>query len=841
MILVTMTLAESPVDAVSSAASLLCFHCGLPVPTHERWRSAVLGELRDFCCGGCEAAARAIAASGLEDYYRLRTSSAPAVASGGAEARERLFDREELQSSFVRRLDGLREAALLLDGIRCPACLWLNEQRLRGLSGVVEVSVAYASRTARVRWNPETVALSEILAAVRQIGYEARPIDASHRAGLEREAVRRDASRLLFAGVLGMMVMSLALAAYLIGGPEAAGGLPLWETFARWCELAGTVILLAYPAQEFFAGAWRDLSRRRPGMDVPIVLGLLSAWGGSAWATLRGAGPVYYDAIAMLVFFVLLARALETRARMAAAAVIDRLAVVEPAAARRLAADGAESEIAAIDLQAGDRIRVRSGEVAPADGVILEGRSRFDEAVWTGEPWPRLRGPGETVVAGSCNRDQPVLLRVTRAGEDSTLAQVRRLIEKGLASRPRTAQLADAIANWLVSAVLLVAAATAVFWELRDPVRALPAVAAVLIVTCPCALALATPIALTLGVGRLASIGVVPARLAALESLARADTAALDKTGTVTMGVSHLERIESFGGLGQAEALCTAAALESFSVHPIARAISEAFGNASPARSAVCHDEGVDGIVDAKRWWIGSPPFALGPAAIPAELAGPLSGAQAEQRPVAVLSDRLGRGALFVLAEQLRPGARELVDELRRLGFRRTVLLSGDARERVDRLAATLGFEEAHGRMSTEGKLEWIVAQERSGAKVMYVGDGLNDTATLSAANVSFSFARAPQASRLRSDFLILGEDLSALSSARRVARRCRRILTQNVAWALSYNLLAVPLAAAGWVPPWAAAAGMSGSSIVVVANAMRLRRRQGLLDGVELPARSTV
>jgi P-type Cu2+ transporter len=821
-----MSLANAkPAGALSVVG---CFHCGLPVPTAGRWRVVVLGELRDFCCGGCEAAASAISAGGLEDYYRLRTSNSPTVIPNDAEARERLFDREELQAAFVRRIGGLREASLLLAGIRCPACLWLNEQRLRSLPGIVEVSVSYASQSARVRWDSERTALSEILAAVRQIGYEAQPIDSSHRTGLDQEASRRNASRLLFAGVLGMMVMSLALAAYFLGGPDGRGKLPLWETFARWCELGGTAILLAYPGQEFFAGAWRDLRHWRAGMDVPIVLGLLAAWVGSSWATVRGAGEVYYDAIAMLVFFVLLARAFETRARLAAAAVVDRLAVIEPATARRVGADGAESKVAAIELRAGDQVRVLPGEIVPADGTIVDGRSAFDEAVLTGEPYPHRRGPGETVVAGSCNRNQPVLLRVIRAGEESTLAEVRRLIDRGLASRPRVAQRADKMANGLVWVVLLAAAATALFWALRAPARALPDAAAVLIVTCPCALALATPIALALGAGHLISVGIVPARLAAIEALADADTAAFDKTGTVTAGVSRLESVQAFGGLSEEEALLAAAALESWSSHPIAQAILKKVAGRPQGHSVICHDQGIEGTVQGKRWWVGSPRMAFGPALAPVEVEEGLARAKKRGQLAAVVSDRRGRGALLVLTEALRPGANGMLTELGRLGIGRTALLSGDTRERVEWLAGALGFDDARAEMTAAGKLEWIRTEERSGAHVLYIGDGLNDAATLSAASVSISFAQAPQVSRSRSDFLILGEDLSVLPSARQIARRCCRILRQNVVWAVSYNLLAVPLAAAGFVPPWAAAAGMSASSLLVVANALRLRRKKG-------------
>lgn len=384
-----------------------CFHCGLPLPRGQRWRGPVLGEVRDFCCGGCRAVAEAISRSGLDDYYRLRTANAR-TAAGGNSSEDPLFDREELQQSFVRTAAGRRESSLVLEGVRCPACLWLIEQHLRSQPGIADVTVAYASQTARVVWDPVQTKLSRIRKAVREIGYEARPFDPAHRSEIEPEAARRGSARLVFAGAVGMMVMNLAIAAYAKGGPDAAGRLPLWETFARWCQLAGAAVLLAYPGQDFFAGAWDDWKRRRVGMDVPIVLGLVAAWIGSAAATVAGKGPVYFDAIAMLVFFVLLARAFETRARLRAAAVLDRFAVVRPATASRLDGDGRESTVAALDLAAGDVIRVRPGEIVPADGILLAGESDFDMSVLTGEPWPHARRAGDAIPAGSCNRDQPV-------------------------------------------------------------------------------------------------------------------------------------------------------------------------------------------------------------------------------------------------------------------------------------------------------------------------------------------------------------------------------------------------------------------------------------------------
>jgi Cu2+-exporting ATPase len=801
----------------------VCFHCGLPVP-EARFRGRVAGAEREFCCAGCLAAAEAISQSGLDAYYRLRTAPAPAPAPGGE---ERFFAGEEVQASFVSRVGSLREASLWIEGARCAACLWLNETRISRLPGVVEAAGSYAGQSVRVRWDPSKLTLPDILSEVRLLGYRARPLDPRHRAGVESPEQRGAAARLVVAGALGMLVMNLALATYVLGGPEASGRLALWEVFGRWCALGLTAVLLAYPARGFFAGALRDLSHRRAGMDVPIALGLSAAWCGSALSTLRGSGPVYFDAIGMLVFFVLLARALEERARRAAAGALDRFAVMEPLRATRLETDGAETEVASESLVPGDVIRVRAGEVVPADGILLEGACLFEEAVLTGEPWPRERKAGEAVPAGSSPRGATALLRVERPESASTLAEIRLLLDRGLSGRPPFSELADRLAAKLVGIVLLLSAGTAIFWLARSPSAALPATVAVLIVTCPCALALAAPVAATIAARRLARIGVLSTRPASLERLASCDTIAFDKTGTLTLPEARLHEVATAGGLTREEAVAIAAALESSSQHPAGRALAAAAGNAvPPADSLVTHaGEGVEGRVSGTHWWLGSPAFARGSGELAADLAPSLAAARAEGRLVALLADRQGRAALFTLAEELRPAAEEAVKELSREGMRRAVLLSGDAPEPVARLARRLGFHEALGGLSAGAKLDWIRARQAEGARILFVGDGVNDAPTLAAAATSVSFVEAPRLALVSSDFVMLGRSLAPLAAARRIARRARRVLAQNLGWALSYNLLAVPLAASGFVPPWAAALGMSVSSLAVVGNALRLAR----------------
>lgn len=808
-------------------AHTACFHCGQPVPPNGQWVLEVLGEGRRFCCAGCEAVARTIVDNGLADYYRHRTApgrqgreSSPGLPEG-----LELFDREDMQRSFVRDGGRWREASLILEEVRCAACLWLSERHLRSQPGVLDVDMDFTGARARVRWDPAVTRLSTVLAAIGEIGYTAHPYDPAHRRELDRDQRRRSMSRIVFAAVLGMPVMQFSLATY-VSDVDVHGQLPLWVELGRWCMLLAVTAILAYAGQEFFLGAWRDVRGGRLGMDVPIVAGLSAAWLGSLWGTVNATGEVYLDSIAMFVLFVLAARAYELRGRRTAAAALDRLARVTPEVARRVAPDGREERVAAVDLVPGERVRLRPGEVSAVDGVVVEGSSDFDESLLTGESRPVPKGPGARVVAGSCNREQPVELEVERVGPDSTAGEVGRLLERGLAARPRYTALAARAARWFVAVVLVAAAATAATWLWLDPARALPHTIAVLIVTCPCALALATPVAVALGAGRLAAAGVLPLDMRVIETLARADTVALDKTGTLTDAGFTILRMELPGGEDRDEALAIATALERDSSHPLAEAFRASGIEADGAVTAVrmVPGKGVAGCRRGARWRLGTWEFAAGPTAPAAPLQGLLGSWRDEGLTVCALARDGQPVALFGLSDGLRAGAPEMVRGLEALGFRRPTVLSGDHPRAVRRVAGDLGLADARGGMTPADKLDWIRGQQAAGHRVVMVGDGLNDAPTLAAADASISFAAATRLAQYHSQLMLLTGDLAAIPGAVALARRTRRIVLQNLAWAGAYNLTAMPLAFMGLVPPWAAAIGMSVSSLLVVANAMRLR-----------------
>lgn len=806
-----------------------CFHCGLTVPAGTGWTLEVLEQERHFCCPGCLAVCRTIVDAGLADYYRHRQQpSARAQQSAAELLRElALYDRPEIQSSFVRSKGASREAALILENIRCPACLWLNEQHLRSIDGMLDVDIDYNSDRARVVWDPERLRLSEILQAISEIGYIAHPYDPAHRDELIRLQRRRSSERMIFAGAVGMAVMQFSIGTYLLGAPGPDGMLPLWVVLGRWSALLATTALLVYSAQEFFLGAWNDWKRRRLGMDVPIVLGLSVAFLGSVVATIQQHGEVYFDSIAMFVFFLLIARRFELKGRIEAAKTLDRLARVVPRMAHRLTDDGGLEEVAVVDLKPGERIRVRAGEAVPVDGVLEEGAGSFDESVLTGEALPVHRATGGSVSAGSRNLEHPIVLRVSRCEAESTVSELEGLLREGMRSRPRSALLAEQAAAVFVPVILLLAAVTAGVWLWLDPGVALENTVALLIVTCPCALALATPVAVSIGVSRFASIGVLPLRMEALEGLCKADTVVFDKTGTLTQGRLRIDEIHPVDGFDRSTALEIAAALERDSEHPLALAFREAApaGPIQVDERRIEGGRGVSGRIDGAVWRLGQPGYASDGGPLSDALTASVDRLEAAGRSVVVLSRDARPVALFGLRDQPRPGLPETLRALRRQGIERLLILSGDNQGAVDVLAGGLDVDAALGGCLPQQKMARVRELQARGHRVAMVGDGINDAATLAAADVSISFAEANELAQASSDFLVLGDSLEGVARARALARRTRRTILQNLSWAVGYNALAVPAAMLGLIAPWGAAIGMSASSLLVVANSLRLRR----------------
>ena len=794
-----------------------CFHCGEEVPPGSHYEVSISGAPRAMCCAGCQAVAQAIVDGGLESFYEHRTgpSRRPEDLLPDQLRRFDLYDQEKLQQSFVEREDAvMRSASLILEGITCAACVWLSERHVRELEGVAEFSVNYSTHRARARWDDNQIHLSDILRAIAAIGYVAHPFDPGRQESLQKKEKARALRRLAIAGLGAMQVMMLAVPLYAGEGTDMDPGM---RAFLRWVSFVLTVPVVFYSAQEFFRGAWRDFKLRRPGMDVPVSLAIGGAFSASVWSTLTGGVDVYFDSVCMFTFFLLTSRYLEMNARHRAGQAAEELVRLLPATATRIS-DGTESVVAVAELVPGDRVRIRPGETVPADGVIVAGRSSVDESLLTGESLPRVREPGESLIGGSVNVESPLEMSVTGVGDDTVVSGVVRLLDRAQAEKPRMAQLADRVAGWFVVGVLAVAAGVAAWWWLHDPSRAFAVTLSVLVVTCPCALSLATPVAVTAAAGALTRRGLLITRGHALETLARATHMEFDKTGTLTRGLLTLEEVRPREGCARERALALAAALERHSEHPVAQVLAAAGGETQKAVDVTASPgEGVEGVIEGVRYRIGSPRFAGG-------LSGATVPPPREGGTLVALGDEAGIVATFELQDELRGDASETVGDLRGLGLK-IGLLSGDAEPAVRRVAEQLGVDEYIAGALPEDKLAHIRRLQDSGAVVAMVGDGVNDAPVLAGSNVSVAMGSGAQIAHASADLVMLSERLGHLAEGVSMARRTVTVIRQNLTWAVMYNFTAIPLAAAGLVAPWMAAIGMSASSLVVVVNALRLRR----------------
>lgn len=804
-----------------------CYHCGLPVPAGLTLSVSIDGEPRAMCCVGCQAVAQAIVDNGLADYYRHRDAlpdspreSLPAVLQG-----LKLFDHADFQKSFVRDLgDDEREASLIIEGITCAACIWLNEQHVAQLSGVTGVQLNFATRRARVRWDDRRIKLSGILAAIAAIGYRAHPYDAAKSEELARRERRSALWRVFVAGFGMMQVMMYAVPVYLAGDGEMA---PDIEALLRWASLVLTLPVILYSAAPFFRGAWRDLERRRVGMDVPVALGVGAAFAASVWATITSSGEVYFDSVTMFIFFLLGGRFLEMTARQRAVSVSEALARLVPALAARVAGyphDRSTQQVIAADLKPGDVVLVKAGETIPADGQVVDGQSCANESLLTGESAPVAKSPGAAVTGGAVNVDSPLFVRVERVGEATRLSAIIRLMERAAMEKPAIVELADRIAGRFILALLAIAAAVAITWGVIDPAKALWITVSVLVVTCPCALSLATPVALSVASGAMARAGLLVTHGHAIETLARATHFVFDKTGTLTYGRMTLLETLPLADLDAAACLALAAAIEQSSEHPIGAALRAAAGDDLPALSEVCNESG-NGMAahhQGAALRVGRPDYVAALHGLPLPEAAAIFAACGDT--VVALGSAAGWLALFRLGDEVRPEAASMIDALRAAG-REVALLSGDCAPVALKVAQLLAIDEVHAGVSPQGKHDYVKRLQANGAIVAMVGDGVNDAPVLAQAQVSVAMGGGSQLARTQADLVLLSENLNHLSRGFLVARRTLTVIRQNLLWAFAYNLVALPLAISGLITPWMAGIGMSGSSLLVVLNSLRLQR----------------
>lgn len=794
-----------------------CFHCGLEVPPHTDFTLTIDGQPRRFCCVGCQAVASAIVDGGLENFYRFRSENNNRPQDKAASFA--VYDLPEVQSEFVypfiepgKEQTGtpLNDTQLLLEGISCAACVWLIERHLEQVPGIESVRVNASTHRCLVRWQPEQVKLSEIMASLSQVGYQPIPATKDQQQ-LHREKENRTA--LMRMGVAGFGMMQVGMAAVgLYYGAEAE-----WEHYLRWFGLIVSVPVVVYSAKPFYTASWNALRMGRLIMDVPVALAIISAFLLSCWATVMGIGEVYFDSVTMFTFLLLVGRYLEMRARHRNGVDTDRLAQLLPATADKQAEDGTWLTVPLSHLMVGDRVLVASGTSIPCDGRVLAGRSGVVETLLTGEPDAVEKQLGDEVIAGTLNTDSALQIEVTAVGQGTRLSAIERLVEQAQHDKPTQVAMADKLSSYFVAGVLIISALVFTAWWFIDSSKAVWITLSVLVVTCPCALALAAPTALTAAVSWLRQQGLLITRGHVLESLPKIKRVIFDKTGTLTLGAPQVVAVVTVSGEPLSEAQRThylglCAALETGSTHPVAKAFLP-YQNTAITASDVRQEtgQGVEGVLAGQTYRLGKPEF------VHAELTPPPAAGQ-----WLLLGDEQQPLLWICLQDALRESAAPLIAALKARGLA-VELLSGDGEAEVARVAAELGFGHWQSRQSPSDKLAYIQQVQEQGDPVLMVGDGINDVPVLSGAFVSVAMGGATDLAQTQADSVLLGRDLMAVERAFICARFTRRIIRQNLFWSLFYNITSLPAAAVGLVPPWVAAVGMSTSSLVVVGNALRI------------------
>nr|WP_321251214.1 heavy metal translocating P-type ATPase [uncultured Ruegeria sp.] len=695
------------------------------------------------------------------------------------------------------------QIALSLPGIHCSACISTVERELNAHPGVEDARVNLTLKRAMIKAAPD-IRAADLIPVLEQAGFEAHELDTGALSATQTDKAGRDLlMRLAVAGFASMNVMLLSVSVW-------SGATDATRDMFHWISAAIALPAIAFSAQPFFANAWSALRVRRLNMDVPIVLAILLALITSLWETALSGKHAYFDAALTLTFFLLAGRYLDYRTRAAARSAAEELTALEVPRAIRLV-DGTEEEVAVATLTVGDLILVRPGGRMPVDGEIISGRSELDRSLLTGETLPVFAEAGLTVSAGEVNLTGPLTIRATAVGEDTSLHRMADLVAIAESGRSRYTSLADKAAKLYAPGVHILSALSFLGWYIYsgDIRTALNIAAAVLIITCPCALGLAVPAVTTAASGRLFRKGMLIKHATALERLAEVDTVVFDKTGTLTSGAPELTNLADH----TRSDLEVALALAEASAHPLSVALAKA------ARDAGIRPAYLDAVVEVPGFgtegehkgqrvrlgranWVGAEPGTQTSAWL----------AVGSEQPVA-----------FLFADALRPGAASAVEAFRKAG-KDVILISGDTRAAVETLAGNLGIENWVAEALPQDKAQQIQKLRDNGKKVLMVGDGLNDTAALAAAHVSISPASALDAARVASDIVLLGNDLSPIADSCDTATKATRRIRENFQIATVYNVIAVPLAVAGLATPLIAALAMSTSSITVSLNALRLR-----------------
>nr|WP_086940106.1 heavy metal translocating P-type ATPase [Thaumasiovibrio occultus] len=783
-----------------------CYHCGESIPADIDLVVTIFEQEQPMCCLGCQAVAQTIVDSGLTSYYEFRTEKAAKTDLVPQQlASLKHYDLDEIQQDFVVELDNNKEVTLSLDAVSCAACAWLIEQKIGRISGVVKIHVNTTTHRALLSWDDSQVSLSELLAALHQLGYPAAPFAFDAQEQTYHQMMKQYLYRIGIAGLATMQVMMIAVALYF----EVFSDLDEdFKTYFRWVSLLFATPVLLYSAMPFYTNAKRNLKARTLGMDVPVSIALLLAYFASLFATVKGNGEVFFESIAMFTFFLLVGRYLEMRARHVAATASTNLLKLVPMMARL----HSDEEVAAKKLNPGDVIKILPGETVPADSVITEGSSEIDESLLTGESVPIHKTKGDQVYAGTMNVNGNLICQVESAQKASLVNNIIKLQDAAQANKPKMAEFADAVARHFVIVILIIAAATWVYWHFHQPDDAFWIMLAVLVATCPCALSLATPAALTCGTSLLSHKGLLLRKGHVIESLGKVNHLLLDKTGTLTEGNVKLNQTYCLANFSEREILDLAAGLERHANHPIAKAFV-ATSDQPVDFSEVSNQigAGLKGAYQGAIYKIGTYAYCT-------------DGGAADRDDIQVWLSRDHQViAGFCLTDPIRKQSASFIQTMQAQGIQVT-MLTGDQSCVADQVASQLNIENVHSGLSPSDKLDFLSHLD-SQQVTMMIGDGVNDAPVLAQAHLSVAMGGGSDLAKTSADLVLLGDDLGKLIEGKEIAGRTYRIIKQNLCWALGYNVVILPLAVSGLVAPYIAVLGMSLSSLIVVGNSLRLTR----------------
>jgi len=811
-----------------------CYHCSETIPPNFIAEAFIGGESRHFCCYGCKAVADTIVSSGLEKFYQHRTQ--PLVKTDELDKTSldefKLYDEPEVLSDYLFETNDtsdptLTQISLNVRGITCAACVWLLEKELNKMSGVARFNVNLTTHIATVSWNSHQLKLSSMLTKIAQLGYNAKPYREDQAKRIAKKEKQSTLIRIAIAGLATMQNMMFSIPLYLgIYEGIDEGVDEQFIYFFRWVSLLMCTPVVMYSAFPFFKAGLRDLKSRQLTMDTPISLAILAAYFSSAIVTLSGSdistSEVYFDSVCMFTFFILLGRFVEMQTRHKHLNTASNITELVPTVAHVIN-DGVTFSKPTKNIELRDVLVVKQGEIIPADGMVIEGQSTVDESALSGEFLPKNKTINSLVFAGTLNVENTLHIEINTSPNKGRIHAIIHLLNNAQSEKPRTVLLANKVASYFVISVIAITALVFGFWSYYESDQAFAIALSVLVVTCPCALSLATPTALTRANNLLRRSGLLIGRSHVLETATNVTDIVFDKTGTLTEGNLVIDEVLTYAEFNAEQVLEIAAALEHHSQHPISQAFSAYFQRESTDTKTYLGN-GIEGKVKQYQSQGKNELFRLGKLGF----IDPNFSALKEVTDASSLSIFLSEGkrvlAQFILHDTVRIDSAPCIKWFQDMSIC-THILSGDVEHSVRNMANQLGIDSFESNQSPEQKLEYVKQLQQNGKTVAMVGDGINDLLVLSAANLSFAMGEASDLAKINADAIVLNSQMSVLNDTFQTAFNTRKIIKQNISWAVIYNISMLPMAATGLIPPYLAALGMSVSSLAVIFNSLRLKK----------------